>query len=109
VWNIDSAILNTPVPSLILQPLVENAIQHGIGSSLDRGRLEIIAAGEGDRIRLEVRDNGPGLGGSAEPTGSGIGLVNTRARLQRLYGSRSTFQLTNDRGLVVSILLPRLA
>ncbi|HEY9155835.1 MAG TPA: histidine kinase, partial [Opitutaceae bacterium] len=108
VWNVDSGILDTPVPSLILQPLVENAIKHGVGSSAGRGRVEISAKHEGDQVRLEVRDNGPGLSGETALSG-GIGLENTRARLQRLYGTRSNFQLTNDHGLVVSILLPQLS
>ncbi len=109
VWNIDPKILDTPVPSLILQPIVENAIQHGIGALLARGRIEVTTVPEGDRVRLEVRDNGPGLNGNVEASAGGIGLANTRARLLRLYGSRSSFQLTDDHGLVVSILLPRLA
>jgi sensor histidine kinase YesM len=53
-----------------------------------------------------VRDNGPGLDAPREKPGNGIGLENTRARLDRLYGSRADFRLTNDGGLVVSITLP---
>jgi len=70
------------------------------------GRLQITAARAEGQLRLEVRDNGPGLGGSDEKPGNGIGIENTRVRLERLYGTRASFRLTNDRGLVVSMALP---
>jgi len=106
VWNIDPAAVQTPVPSLILQPLVENAIQHGIAVSPQGGRLAISATRAGDELRLEVRDNGPGLDPSREKSGTGIGIENTRARLDRLYGERASFRLTNENGLIVSLSLP---
>jgi sensor histidine kinase YesM len=106
VWNIDPAAEDASVPSLILQPIIENAIQHGIGRSRHGGRIEITAARDSDLIRLEVRDNGPGLSRDSDPSGTGIGIENTRARLDRLYGSRASFRLTNDHGLVVSMTLP---
>lgn len=106
IWKIDPAAVGVLVPSLILQPIVENSIQHGIAISTHAGRLEITATRRNDQLQLEVRDNGPGLGGSREKPGNGIGLENTRARLDRLYGSRAAFQLTNDHGLVVSMTLP---
>jgi hypothetical protein len=106
VWQVDPATMDVPVPSLILQPLVENAIRHGIAVSPRGGRLEITAAIAAGKLRLEVRDDGPGLGGSGEKAGNGIGIENTRARLERLHGRRASFQLTNDRGLVVSMTLP---
>jgi len=106
VWNIEPAVVDAPVPSLILQPLVENAIRHGIAVSSRGGRLQITAARAEGQLRLEVRDNGPGLGGSDEKPGNGIGIENTRVRLERLYGTRASFRLTNDRGLVVSMALP---
>ncbi|HVU22989.1 MAG TPA: histidine kinase [Opitutus sp.] len=106
VWQIDAAALDARVPSLLLQPLVENAIRHGIAVSPRGGRLEISATRAGDQLHLEVRDNGPGLQPSDDPAGSGIGLGHTRARLERLYGDRARFQLTGDHGVVASIALP---
>jgi len=106
IWQIDPAAADVLVPSLILQPIVENSIQHGIAVSTHAGRLEITARRTPDQLHLVVRDNGPGLGGPREKPGTGIGLENTRARLDRLYGSRAVFQLTNDHGLVVSMTLP---
>mgnify|MGYP003936817539 FL=1 len=108
VWQIDPAVLNARVPSLLLQPIVENAIRHGIANSPRGGRLEISAARAGDQLRLEVRDDGPGLTTqtSAPPAGRGIGLGHTRARLERLYGARASFSLTGEHGVVASITLP---
>jgi len=105
-WHLDPAVLEAPVPSLILQPLVENAIQHGIAVSPRGGRLAISATRAGGQLRLEVRDNGPGLGPAGATPGTGIGIANTRARLTRLYGARASFQLTNDHGLIVSLAWP---
>ena len=70
---------------MILQPLVENAIRHGVDGRSGPGTLEISARREGSRLRLAVRDDGPGLEHSnPRDPGRGIGLSNTRARLERL-------------------------
>ncbi|HWA84750.1 MAG TPA: histidine kinase [Opitutus sp.] len=106
VWKIEPAVLDARVPSLILQPLVENAIRHGIAASPRGGRLEVAASRTDDQLRLEVRDNGPGLKPDADRAGDGIGLGHTRARLERLYGSHASFQLTSDHGVVASMSLP---
>ena len=105
-WKIDPAVLGARVPSLILQPIVENAVRHGIAASPRGGRLEIAAARMDDQLRLEVRDNGPGFKPNDDDTRSGIGLSNTRARLERLYGDRAGFTLTQDGGVVASLALP---
>ncbi len=106
VWKIDPSALELLVPSLILQPIVENSIQHGIAPSAHGGRLEITAARADGQVRLEVRDNGPGLRTATDRPGHGIGIENTRARLHRLYADGASFRLTNDQGLIVSISLP---
>jgi signal transduction histidine kinase len=103
-WDVDAAALPARVPSLVLQPLVENAIQHGIAAAAGPGTLSIAARRDGDFLRLEVRDNGPGLA-RAEPA-PGIGLANTRARLQRLYGERQRFELEAGDGLTVRLQVP---
>lgn len=104
VWRVDEHVLSARVPSLILQPIVENAVKHGVAASSQTGRLEISASREGDHLRLEVRDNGPGVKEGA--TGSGIGIGHTRARLLRLYGARASFETKNDQGLIASMRLP---
>jgi two-component system, LytTR family, sensor kinase len=95
------------VPTMLLQPLVENAIRHGLLPGEGRGRVEISARREGRVLRVCVRDDGRG----AEPDGGkpgGIGLTNMRARLQYLYGPdhRFEFHSTPDSGTIVDIRLP---
>ena len=99
------------VPNLILQPLVENAIKHGIAKKVDSGLIHIQAARRDGMLQLTVRDNGPGLtpNGSAEVSGTeGVGLHNTRRRLKELYGERYGLKLENapDGGLIVLLQIP---
>jgi LytS/YehU family sensor histidine kinase len=106
-WRIDAGddALDAPVPPLILQPLVENAIRHGIARRIAAGRIEIAAVRRNGRLRLTVRDDGPGVAAGAR---DGIGLSNTRARLEQQYGARHAFALASDRGggTVVSLEIP---
>jgi two-component system LytT family sensor kinase len=109
--SVDDGALDARVPHLILQPLVENAIRHGIGPHLAAGRLTIGVRRIGDRLHLLVRDDGPGIGatnGSGTEPRPGIGLSNTRARLQRLYGDDFGLEVCNavDGGLEARIELP---
>src|SRR6185295_5282614 len=92
------------VPNLLLHPLVENAIRHGIAPYATGGQITISSARENGSLRLLVRDTGPGLSSDGVRT-SGVGLANTRARLRQLYGSGARLDLTNDHGLVVSVEL----
>ncbi len=107
--EIDAApdTLDAQVPNLILQPLVENAIRHGIEPHARPGRIELHAERQGTRLALEVRDNGGGLPEKGAPV-EGVGLSNTRARLKALYGEAQEFALRDggDRGLVVRLLIP---
>ena len=105
-WDIAPEALRIKVPSLILQPLVENAILHGVAPIAQPGALTIRAANDGHSLLLQVRDTGPGLPDETKPRRLGIGLSNTKARLQRHYGSRQRFELLNDNGLVVNIHIP---
>jgi two-component system LytT family sensor kinase len=87
------------VPYLILQPVVENAIRHGIEPREDMGLLRICASRRNGRLELRVRDNGDGLSGKeAQPAQEGIGLSNTRSRLKHLYGSNFQLQLAAAEG-----------
>ncbi|HEY5610727.1 MAG TPA: histidine kinase, partial [Thermoanaerobaculia bacterium] len=78
-------VLAARVPNLILQPVVENAFEHGVGKLRDEGRVEIVARREGEVLLLSVSDNGPGMQRETE----GVGLANTRARLAQMYGDRA--------------------
>jgi LytS/YehU family sensor histidine kinase len=107
--KIDRETLDALVPNLILQPLVENAIRHGIGKRLTAGVLEISARRENGRLQLEVRDDGPGLPENwPHASGKGIGLANTRARLRQLYGEAQEFKLCNAEsgGTIATLLIP---
>ena len=106
-WDIDPDALSAPVPSLLLQPLVENAIKHGIASVAAGGALCVRARRLGNAVEIEIGDNGPGLAvapGGARPMG--IGIENTRARLQALYGDRHGFELRHRDGFVVNLRIP---
>jgi LytS/YehU family sensor histidine kinase len=79
------------VPQFILQPLVENALRHGIGRSLEGGTIEIGARRDGDDVVLWVRDDGAGP--PTEPNGDGVGMRNTRERLETMFGARGSLRL----------------
>jgi sensor histidine kinase YesM len=110
VTDIPPETLDAEVPSLLLQPLVENAVRHGIARRTGAGTIEIRALAADGRLCLEVRDSGPGF----SPTGDvgaerrGVGLANTRARLEQLYGAEHSFRLTNapGGGAVASVEIP---
>jgi hypothetical protein len=105
-WDVADDLLEIQVPSLVLQPLVENAIQHGIASSNEPGNLRIRARLEDGSLHLQVRDSGPGLPRSVESADLGIGLTNTQARLRTIYGECHRFELINNGGLTVNLRLP---
>jgi signal transduction histidine kinase len=108
--EVDPALATAEVPTLLLQPLVENAMKHGIDKMSEGGVVEIRAWQEGMRLHVLVADNGPGLPGDFDVTnGNGIGLQNTRARLERLYGTSHRFDIgvgEGGRGTEVRIELP---
>jgi two-component system, LytTR family, sensor kinase len=107
VIDADPATLDAKVPNLILQPLVENAVRHGIAPRATAGRIEVRAARHNGKVELSVCDNGRGLSGDDRP-GTGIGLANTRARLEKLYGAEARFELVDapGGGAVATISLP---
>lgn len=102
----DDAI-DAQVPSLILQPMVENAMRHGVEPHSRMGRIELRGAREGGNLVLTVSDNGAGIPAGG-PAREGIGVANTRARLVELYGDQQKFELVNgpEGGLCVRITIP---
>ena len=109
------------VPNLILQPLVENAIKHGIASSKKNGRIDIRTVRENGWLKIEVEDNGTGIdrNNRTEIFRKGLGLANTQARLRKLYGSNFRFDLESaekkgqqeeqqeqQSGLLITLRLP---
>jgi two-component system LytT family sensor kinase len=101
--------LQACVPNLILQPLVENAIQHGIAPHARHGRIMLTARHVEGTLELEVRDNGNGPEPSSSPR-TGVGVANTRARLEQLYGAGQSFDLVaasdGGRGTIARVKLP---
>ncbi|MBS0662337.1 MAG: histidine kinase [Verrucomicrobia bacterium] len=95
------------IPNLLLQPIVENAILHGIAPKAGPGLVEIAGRVESEKLHLEVRDDGAGFDGSVRAK-EGIGLANTRERLAKLYGSHGQLTLRSEpgRGVSVQIVLP---
>lgn len=109
--DVEPQSLTVPVPNLLLQPIVENAIRHGIAPRSTPGRIEIHARRHNGDLRVSIRDNGPGLRktGNMNPIArSGLGLSNTRARLFHLYGNKHRFELIDapGGGLIVSVEIP---
>ena len=100
--------LDARVPSLILQPIVENAIRHGIAPRAGAGRIEIRSRHDHAVLVLTVRDNGAGLTAANGSNGKGMGLAITRARLDRLYGAQHRFELRNapEGGVMVTLEIP---
>jgi LytS/YehU family sensor histidine kinase len=109
--DVSPPALDAKVPNLILQPIVENAIRHGIAPRSTPGLIEILAKPQNGTLRIQIRDNGPGL--PADRTSEkiftkGLGLANTERRLDRLYGAAHRFDLVNDPegGLIVTLEIP---
>jgi LytS/YehU family sensor histidine kinase len=99
--------LQARVPNLVLQPLVENAIRHGVERHARPGKIILRAHRQNGELQLEVQDNGAGLPGGKLQR-EGVGLSNTRSRLQQLYGDAQKFELTNvdTGGLLARVVLP---
>ena len=106
-YRIDAAALDVLVPTLILQPLVENAIRHGLEPQVRGGCLTIEAQADGDTLSLRIRDNGIGFA-KDQLRRDGLGLANTRSRLDRLYGDEAALTIRENPGggVLVDIYLP---
>jgi hypothetical protein len=111
--DLPAELHGTPVPPLLLQPLVENAIKHGLEPQVEGGRIEVGAQRDGAVLRLTVRDTGAGLrqgGGTPGSAGTGFGLAQVRERLATLYGGRARLRLEDapdaDGGVLATIELP---
>jgi sensor histidine kinase YesM len=105
--DVDPELLDAAVPHMGLQPIVENAVRHGVGQRVTSGVIEIRASRTGAALHLTVRDDGPGFSAPGAG-GSKLGLANTRARLKQLYGDDSSLVTTNDArgGALVTMTLP---
>lgn len=103
----DDGALDAAVPHMALQPIVENAVRHGIGRVAAAGTIRISAAHSNGTLVIRVADDGPGLGAADLTGGCGIGLANTRSRLHQLYGDAASLKVENgERGVVATLTLP---
>jgi two-component system, LytTR family, sensor kinase len=107
VWDLSADTLDAAVPTLLWQPVLENAIRHGVTPLAGRGRIVIDSRREGEDLVLEIRDNGQGLPPGGVPR-EGVGLRNVRERVAQLYGRRARFSLTPalGGGTVATLRLP---
>jgi sensor histidine kinase YesM len=111
-WRIDPDTLDIRVPNLILQPIVENALKHGISRNSGPGLLRITCKREGEKLAMQIYDNGPGPQTVetplAEPVREGVGLNNTRSRLMRVYGGDHRIELRRapQGGFEVTLRVP---
>jgi two-component system, LytTR family, sensor kinase len=108
LMDIAPETLTARVPTLLLQPLVENAIRHGIAQQETPGCVAIKTWREADQLHLQVSDNGPGLSAQTAQETNGLGLRNTRARLQTLYGDAQRLELAEvlAGGVIVTLEIP---
>jgi two-component system, LytTR family, sensor kinase len=111
--QIDPATLEILVPSILLQPLIENSIKHGLEPRISGGTVTVRSKIEGDRVLIEVADDGVGIGNRPvsalrRSSGAGIGIKNVQERLEVLYGDRARFDVVSNpgRGTLVSIEIP---
>ncbi|MBX7173010.1 MAG: histidine kinase [Pyrinomonadaceae bacterium] len=106
-FAIENETLSAKIPNLLLQPLVENAIRHGISKRAERGKILIESKRNNGFIELCISDNGAGLGSSGN-SNNGIGLKNTKERLEKLYGEKQKFEMISGEkeGLQVKIKIP---
>jgi two-component system, LytTR family, sensor kinase len=105
-WSIEQGTLQGLVPQLILQPLVENAIRHGVASCRENGWIEIASKSSERGLELRI-SNSIGIN---RPQGIGVGLSNTRARLKHLYSGEATFSFAvgKDQTATAELVLPML-
>jgi sensor histidine kinase YesM len=105
---IEPDAMNARIPNLILQPLVENAILHGVAPKSGPGRVTVSGRVAAGQLHLEVSDDGPGLGAGLMRAKEGIGLSNTRERLAKIYGAQGHLSLRSEagHGVSVQIILP---
>ena len=110
--EIDPRTLAVLVPSILLQPLIENSIKHGLEPRINGGTVTLRSRLEGDRVRIEVADDGVGMGNqpasALRRSGSGIGMKNVQERLDVLYGNEARFSVVSNpgRGTQVTIEIP---
>ena len=108
IWDISPETLDAQVPHLLLQPLVDNAVKHGIARLPAAGQIRITVKSQGGELQLEISDNGPGFGEAGSFQHTGLGLRITRERLESLYGQDQSMELLRppEGGSTVRVSIP---
>lgn len=106
--DIEPQAMSARIPNLLLQPIVENAILHGVAPKSGPGCVRVAGRVNGEQLHLDVQDDGPGLQPQTNRTREGVGLANTRERLAKIYGPRCQLSMRSEpgRGVHVKIILP---
>jgi len=109
-WSIDAApeLRSLTIPPMLLQPVVENAIKHGLEPKMEGGRIDVTVRREGDSLVMTVTDTGMGVAATRDPRSTGLGLANLRARLATLFGTAGMLRLADNdpAGTRVTISFP---
>lgn len=103
--NVDGSVLNEMVPSMLLQPLVENSVKHGLASLIDGGKITISIQKRNNKLHFEISDSGVGIVNKSDTFDKGIGLNNTRLRLEKMYDSTLRLSDNYPQGLKISFEL----
>lgn len=108
IFNINEVVMNAVVPHLALQPIVENSVKHGISQMKEGGRIEIIAQKVGDKLQLQVKDNGNSNNFPQAAEKNKTGISNVKARLKHLFGEDFSFEMNSEKGIgmIVTITIP---
>jgi two-component system LytT family sensor kinase len=108
--ELDPASLDHLVPSMILQPLVENSVKHGLADKIDGGSIHVRSRCADHRVVIEIEDDGVGMpqSGASASAGTGIGMVNVSERLQVVYGDAAEISVESQpgRGTLIRLVLP---
>ena len=109
-WRVGSDTRSLLVPQMILQPLVENAIRHGVTPSRDNGWVEVLTSVSHGALKIQVRNSGSSVGGGKRSDGTGVGLLNVKSRLKHLYAGEAElcFAIAGDRTAIAELTLPAL-
>lgn len=105
-WVIDPSCLDQQVPSMILQPLIENAIKHGLSPKIEGGTLEVSIQQKDGLLEVEIKDDGVGMAEAKEKKDSGIGLANTQLRLQKMNGEGLLILPNHPSGVIIQFKMP---
>lgn len=107
-FQVDERLFDHPVPPMLLQPLVENAVKHGVGPSMEPVTISIAVERVGGELQFSVSDNGPGCDGSLDKVmdGDGVGVRNTKLRLEKVFGTKLNVRKNIPQGLTFNYEIP---